>query len=673
MGDGKYECLQEGQIFEGRFQILSVIGKGGAGTVYKAKHTHMDKIVAIKTLISSVGWDDNETFLRFEKESKAASALGHPNIISILDFGRSVDGHAYLVMEYLGSNSLDDVLKQQRRLDTERFYRIFSQICDGLQHAHKKGIVHRDIKPSNIMLMDTDEATDVVKIVDFGLAKLTARDEDIHLTKTGAIMGTPLYMSPEQCRGLELDHRSDIYSLGCVMYKSLTGRLPVIGATPLDTLFKHTTENPPSFGFAAPELTLPSQLEQAILRSLSKNPDDRQQSMAELRKEIQAAILTSGSGGKRVDIPAPMTDTANADQSQSRTVKTISGPILEAKKPVRTVAGRSDDLPTSKPKIPAAAMAIGAVLLVIVGGGAYFLRGVADSNAKPAPSTAVESVVAPAVSSKQDKELRRDQADEVEETPRTLDSQLAKKERTSSGSEAKIASASISPHPARPLALPIDQGGRDAKTASRLVRQNEKLKNFREAQAFFKIGEWTKAKAYWEEGLKDELGPSDVEKFVVSAHLMACDLKLGTSIAGIKPRLDHTLALFDKRNKQMILGVNKRGLEARYVWRTLAQMSFLAEQNTQGEPSALYKNWTACFFKLADDTWTSAQKVDDPRYQLFLNQYQAAMAFGVKPKPQANLPMQKQPQEKKPPAARTRGGPPRSTHHGSMVIREYRR
>ncbi len=289
-----------GQVFEGRFQILSVLGKGGAGVVYKAKQTHMDRLVAIKMLMSSLVPNDL-SFLRFEQEARAAAALEHANIITIHDFGRSAAGHAYLVMEYLGGKSLDDLLKLEGRLGPDQFLQVFSQICDGLQHAHKRGIVHRDIKPSNIMLVNKDNAITVAKIVDFGLAKLTAQESEQHLTKTGMVMGTPLFMSPEQCRGAELDYRSDVYSLGCVMYAALTGQVPLKGDSTLNTLYKHMAEAPQPFCVTAPELNLPPALEQVILKALEKDPNCRQQSMSELRNEMSDAIYTRNLASKSAD------------------------------------------------------------------------------------------------------------------------------------------------------------------------------------------------------------------------------------------------------------------------------------------------------------------------------------------------------------------------------------
>jgi serine/threonine protein kinase len=282
--------LREGTIFEGRFEILSVLGVGGVGEVYKARHVHMNKTVAIKVLRPSLVSDKSD-LQRFKQEASTASNLTHPNIVSIYDFGIAADGNAYLVMEYLDGCDLDDLIEQRGHLDLDLFLGVFSQVCDALQHAHKNGVVHRDIKPSNIMLIDSDDGSIGVKIVDFGLAKLTAQEFEQHLTRPGVAMGTPMYMSPEQCRGGPLDHRTDIYSLGCVMYAALTGSVPFLGDSAMNTLSKHLLESPPRFSVTAPQLNLPATLERVILTTLAKDPGARQQSMTELSEQLTSAIL----------------------------------------------------------------------------------------------------------------------------------------------------------------------------------------------------------------------------------------------------------------------------------------------------------------------------------------------------------------------------------------------
>jgi serine/threonine protein kinase len=282
-------ALSEGQMFEGRFQIISILGQGGVGVVYKAKQLGIDRVVALKTLQQNMVSTES-SLKRFEQEARAVSNLAHPNIVTIHDFGRSADGIVFLVMEYLGNQTLDGLIKAESRLHIDRFLKIFYQICDGLQHAHKKGIIHRDMKPSNIMLVSNDEGNDFVKIVDFGLAKLAESDSQQHLTKTGAVLGTPLFMSPEQCKGIDIDHRSDIYSVGCMMYFALTGRVPFQGDSPLNTFYKHLSESAAPFSISAPALALPPQLELVVLRALQKDPDQRQQSMAALKGELINAL-----------------------------------------------------------------------------------------------------------------------------------------------------------------------------------------------------------------------------------------------------------------------------------------------------------------------------------------------------------------------------------------------
>lgn len=283
--------VQVGQIFEGRFEILSVLGQGGMGMVYRARHTHMDKIVAMKTLVQGAVYDDI-SFLRFEQEARTAASLEHPNIITIYDFGRTKLGLAYLVMEYINGPTLEDVIVEIDSLPLQRFMRIFGQACEGMQHAHKKGIIHRDLKPSNLMLYDAEDYTDKVKIVDFGLAKL-AQDDTQKLTQSGMVMGSPLYMSPEQGRGDELDARSDIYSLGCVMYVALSGHVPLKGNNSMATIYKHISDVPPLMSAVAPHIQIPRRLEQLVMRTLEKDPANRPQSMAELQHEMNEAITST--------------------------------------------------------------------------------------------------------------------------------------------------------------------------------------------------------------------------------------------------------------------------------------------------------------------------------------------------------------------------------------------
>ena len=275
-----------GEIFADRYEILGIIGDGGMGKVYKARHNLMKRLVAIKMLLPHLV-QSAAALKRFQQEAQAASALNHPNILTVYDFGISDKGMPFLVMDYLEGTSLAALLQEQGSLGPERCIHIFSQACLALAHAHQKGVIHRDLKPANIMLIDYDGQPDFLKIVDFGIAKLLQPDGAEQLTHTGEVFGSPLYMSPEQCRGRELDARSDIYSLGCVMYRCLTGKPVFAGRDPMECMYKQVNDSPMSFNDIVPELGLADKLESAVFRAISKEPDERYTSMLEFRDALE--------------------------------------------------------------------------------------------------------------------------------------------------------------------------------------------------------------------------------------------------------------------------------------------------------------------------------------------------------------------------------------------------
>lgn len=278
-----------GHMFAERYRIDALLGQGGMGVVYKAEHTLMNKPMAIKMVLPSV-MTNERAFRRFQQEARAASSLSHPNIVTVHDFGVTLEGQAYLVMDFIDGRSLEDILHDQFTLSATRCLNLFSQACDALGHAHKKNVIHRDIKASNVMVLLDEDGSEIIKIVDFGLAKVLTADEDQHLTKSGAIVGSPLYMSPEQCRGVAIDNRTDIYALGCLLYKCLTGTVPFQGATVMDTVYQHMTEPPIPPKTLNSDADVTTDLERLILKSLQKNPDHRQQTMAELKQELMVAI-----------------------------------------------------------------------------------------------------------------------------------------------------------------------------------------------------------------------------------------------------------------------------------------------------------------------------------------------------------------------------------------------
>ena len=280
-----------GTVLADRYEIQEKLGTGGMGLVYKAKHLLMKRLVAIKLMLPQ--YASNATALkRFQHEAQAASHLNHPNILTVYDFGVTPQGQPYLVMDLLEGTNLSAVLEDSGYLSPERAVNIFSQTCSALAHAHSKDVIHRDLKPGNIMLVEYEGRKDWVQIVDFGMAKiLSAVDgEREELTKAGEVFGSPMYMSPEQCMAKELDARSDIYSLGCVMYRTLTGKPAVAGNTAMECFNKHANGEPEPFASICPELNLSANLEYIVFKAMAKEPGDRFQSMLELRDALLAEV-----------------------------------------------------------------------------------------------------------------------------------------------------------------------------------------------------------------------------------------------------------------------------------------------------------------------------------------------------------------------------------------------
>ncbi len=276
-----------GTVLAKRYELKSFIGQGGMSVVYKAVDKQLGKTVAVKLLLPHLV-NDPITFQRFQQEARAASSLSHANIVTIYDFGAGEENEPYIVMDYLDGTPLNEAIKMLRGLALERSVAIFVQIADALQCAHTNNVLHRDLKPSNVLLIHQGPSLDIVKLVDFGIAKLIPQDggESLHLTKTGEVFGSPFYMSPEQCRGEKVDARSDIYSMGCLMYEVIAGKPPIVGANLMETLYRQLSEVPPSFSVACPESKVPERLEAIVFKALHKDPAMRQQSMDELAAEL---------------------------------------------------------------------------------------------------------------------------------------------------------------------------------------------------------------------------------------------------------------------------------------------------------------------------------------------------------------------------------------------------
>lgn len=274
-----------------RFKVSALIGQGGMGSVYKALDNELNTTVAIKVLKKELV-SDKAAIKRFEQEASSLSELNHENLVSVYGSGQTDNGTPYLVMDYLEGEDLASILKRESSLTPERAIELLKQICAGLAHAHKNGIVHRDIKPSNILVTSQEGSTsETVKILDFGIARIVESTigNTTNLTQTGDVFGTPTYMSPEQCDGKAVDHRSDIYSLGCMLYEMLLGKPPFQGATPIQVAVKHINDEPEKFPKEFTKSKLNKGIANLVMGTLIKEPELRYQSMEELINDIDAA------------------------------------------------------------------------------------------------------------------------------------------------------------------------------------------------------------------------------------------------------------------------------------------------------------------------------------------------------------------------------------------------
>jgi eukaryotic-like serine/threonine-protein kinase len=274
-----------GTIVAERYKVEALLGEGGMGAVYRARHVHMHKQVALKVLHKEMT-QLPEAVARFEREAVAGARIEHANVAAATDFGRLEDGTFYLVLEFVEGKSLRDVLEVERALSASRCARVFRQIASALGAAHKLGIVHRDLKPENIMLVDRPGEPDFVKVLDFGIAKLTVDAAQPALTRLGAVFGTPDYMSPEQALGKTVDHRSDLYSVGVMLYEACAGQRPFDDDQAVNVLAAQIGKQPPPL----PEEIHPL-LANLVRTLLAKNPDDRPQTAADVVKAFEEMSL----------------------------------------------------------------------------------------------------------------------------------------------------------------------------------------------------------------------------------------------------------------------------------------------------------------------------------------------------------------------------------------------
>jgi serine/threonine-protein kinase len=361
-----------GQVVADRYHVIKKLGEGGMGQVYLAEHVKMGRRSAIKVMSPSMVHDP-DAVARFNREAANASRITHPNVCAVYDFGETPDGLIYLAMEFVEGEPLTAIVEREGALPIARATAIFKQTADALQAAHDLGIVHRDLKPDNIMVARTRDGADLVKVVDFGIAKAVGGDEaGQKVTKTGLVVGTPEFMSPEQLSGDKVDGRTDLYSLALVYFRMLTGELPFKADSVQETMVKRLTDDPAKLADTRPDLSFPDGLQQVLDAALARTPGDRYQTVAKFADDVVAvAGLARGTRGvapaTRVDIEGK-TQLLDSRETKAQAAKRAPG---------RT---QQQAAPKQRSLMP---IIISAVVVLGIGGGGYVLL-VGRGGAAPA-------------------------------------------------------------------------------------------------------------------------------------------------------------------------------------------------------------------------------------------------------------------------------------------------
>ncbi|MBX9724696.1 MAG: serine/threonine protein kinase, partial [Candidatus Obscuribacterales bacterium] len=272
-----------GARLQNRFDIISILGTGASSTVYKANHLLLDQLVAIKVL-HSVHSDSQQSQQRFQKEATVLNSFTHPNIVRFFSFGSTDDGRNFMVLEFLEGKTLAEILKEKEALSMTEAMPIFKDICKGLSYAHEHDVIHRDLKPGNVINVSGENDKTLSKILDFGVVKTTR--EDLSMTKTGTLIGSANYMSPEQCSSKEIGKSTDIYSMGCLMYETLVGAAPMQAETDLLTMSNHLNK---TVKYVPAKHGISRELERIILRCLEKDSKKRYSNSSELLSALEAA------------------------------------------------------------------------------------------------------------------------------------------------------------------------------------------------------------------------------------------------------------------------------------------------------------------------------------------------------------------------------------------------
>lgn len=409
--------FKEGDLIGDSYRILSFIGEGAMGEVYRAKHEMMPREYALKVL--NTNQITENSWRRFQIEAQAIARMNHPNVVVIYNLGVHAGRLPFYVMDLLSGESLFDKLNRIEQLSVAEALPLFIQVCEGLGYAHKKGIVHRDIKPHNIVVLSEPEASGaLVKIVDFGIAKLaeTRDPQNQQLTKMGEVFGTPYYMSPEQSMGQRVDGRSDIYSLGCTLFETLVSAPPFRGKSSTETMLLHQTQQPPTLAKASGGQTFPDSVEFIVAKMLAKEPMERYQSMEAVKHDLELALQ-----GKDLSVIPYMStgqrqnyDTTNGTTSNSATAgRTTSSPSAAGKTTARQTQPKlTPQEDSGHYTIPPASSGLGlklgiaAMAVVILAGatGAYFLLKPKDTQTNNSIKTIQKANVAAKPNATENKE-----------------------------------------------------------------------------------------------------------------------------------------------------------------------------------------------------------------------------------------------------------------------------
>lgn len=367
---------RSGTVLGGRYTIDRLIARGGMASVYLAHQAGLERVVAVKVLSPPPDAEGDVQFEhRFRLEAATLASLDHPNIVIVHDFGETADGRYFIAMEYVDGLRLTDLLREGP-LPVERAVRLILQVCAALRYAHKKGVVHRDLKPSNLLIRETEDGGDQVKVVDFGLVKLAEQDQS--LTRAGLILGSPHCMAPEQIKGGDVDHRADVYGIGVVLYRSVVGKYPFHGENSTATMVGHLNTPVPSFAEAAPDVVFPAGLEAIVRRCLAKDPADRYDDVRELASDLAACL-----------------DLADVSRGGSQSVSIVSArhraPIVaaSARSPARGVSTALVGVTLLGAAVLTALTAAGAALVWSLG------WATPDGEGTPAPAPDLVTVPAP--------------------------------------------------------------------------------------------------------------------------------------------------------------------------------------------------------------------------------------------------------------------------------------